>query len=127
MGDNYLEAQAQNTKKRRAKAAAAINAPRLLVRPDHVLDQFTVDCHVGYELVPGDVLFCFPSAAGDAVDVVRGHERVGAVGTFGGAESLTAEMDGAGVGRLRVISFDRVSGSAEVEPIREDQASGHER
>lgn len=126
MGDNYLEAQAKNTKKRRAKAAAAIKAPKLLIRPDQVLDNFTVDCRDGYELAAGDVLLCFPGA-GDGVDVVRGHERVGAVGPLGGAQSLSAKIDEAGVGRLRVISFDLIGGSAQVEPIREDAPYGHER
>jgi hypothetical protein len=127
VGDNYLEAQAKNTRKRRAKAAAAIKAPRLLVRPDQVLDHFTVECRDGYELLAEDLLYCYPGAGSNVIDVVRGHERVGTVGQLGGSESLAAEIEGAGVGRLRVISFDKLGGSAQVQRITEDESGGDQR
>jgi len=127
MGDNFLEAQAKNTRKRRAKAAAVINAPRLIVRPDVVVDEFTVDCREGCELTPGEELRCFRISREDAVDVARGHMNVGKVTEAGGAGALAAEIQGEGVGRLRVRSFDRLAGSAQVERVREENSNGHQR
>lgn len=120
MGDNFLEAQAQNTKKRRAKAAAVINAPKLIVRSDEVVDEFTVDCREGMELKPGEELRCFQTSCEDLLDVARGHLNVGKVTEAGGARSLVAEIQTKGVGRLRVRSFDRLAGSAQVERITEE-------
>jgi hypothetical protein len=127
MGDNFLEGQAKSTKKRRAKAAAVINAPKLIIRGDEVVDEFTVDCREGCELSPGEELLCFQNARGDTIDVARGHLNVGKVKQAGGAGSLATELQGEGVGRLRVRSFDHLAGSAQVERVREENSNGHQR
>ena len=127
MGDNFLEAQAKNTKKRRAKAVAEINTPKLIERPDEVRDRFTVECADGCELAAGETLRCFPGERADAVDVARGHQTVGQVNELGGGRALASDVQAAGVGRLRVVSFDGLAGSAQVEQVREDTSHGHQR
>ena len=126
MGDNYLEAQAKNTKKRRAKGTVKINSPTLLSRADRIFDRYTVDCFDGYEIAKGDVLICFAGPSPGVIEVVQGHQRVGEVTLLGGGESLTAEIQSDGIGHLRVTSVDLVGGSVQVEPIKEE-ADGYER
>lgn len=124
MGDNFLEAQVKNTKKRRARAAAIINSPKLIVRPDEVVDEFTVECRDGFELSPGEVLRCFPGESSSAVEVARGHLNVGEVTQSGGGRVLKSEIQAEGVGRLRICTFDQLAGSAQVECFREDTTNG---
>lgn len=115
MGDNFLEEQARNTKKRRAKGGAALRTEKLFKRADNVVDHFTVECDDGYELKPGDILFCFPSQNGRGVEVSLQHKAIGVVAEDGGATALTESITAEGVGQLRVVSFDALAGAAQVE------------
>jgi hypothetical protein len=119
MGDNVLEGQAKNTRKRRAKAAAGMQAPKLIERPDEVLDQFTIDCKEGQHLKVGEVLYCFPGTDGAPVDVVRQHENVGSVDETGGGKELRKQIEGRGAGKLRICSLDELTGTSQAEFVRE--------
>lgn len=127
MGDNYLEAQAKNTRKRRAIAAEEIESPKLFVRPDRVTERYTVDCVGGGGIDVGEELTCYPGGSDGVIDVVRGHLRVGEVGPHGGGLSLEEDINDEGVGRLRVVSIDPIGGSAEVETFKEDLFDEHRR
>lgn len=118
MGDNFLEEQAKNTKKRRARGAATIGRETLFKRPDQVTDQFTVDCHEGNDLIKGDILWCFQNADGKGVDVIQKHKTIGLVVAEGGGAELAVEIGIEGVGQLRVVSFDSLSGAAQVERVQ---------
>lgn len=118
MGDNFLEEQAKNSKRRRAKAKTEMGVPKLLTRPDEVADEFTIDCHSGQELKLGEELRCFPSVIDDTVDVARAHRQVGSVGE-GGGSVLRQFIDQSGVGRLRIRSVNPLTGTAQAEIIKE--------
>src|SRR5579863_5888979 len=106
MGDNFLEGQAKNTKKRRTKATSKMLMPKLISRPDEIVDEFTLDCLDGLTLAPGDVLRCFPGMNGAPVDVVREHRNIGSVNENGGGGALRRQIEQQGVGRLHVRSFN---------------------
>ena len=84
MGDNVLESQARNTKKRRSRRQAQLQQGELLQRGDHVIDVFTIDCSAGHGLKEGDVLHCYPGKADSPVDVIRENRQIGVVRGAGG-------------------------------------------
>lgn len=119
MGDNFLEGQAKNTKKRRARAVSQMETPKLFERPDEVVDEFTIDCRDGQTFAAGEILFCFPNSVGDSVDVARNHEHIGCVRESGGAKTLRIRIDGPGVGKLLVRSFNQLACTAQVEAVQD--------
>jgi hypothetical protein len=124
MGDNFLEGQANSTKKRRAKATAAMQAPKLITRPDEIIDEYTIDCRNGQVLTVGEILRCFPSSNGAPVDVARDHNNIGTIGQRGGGQSLRMQIEPCGVGTLRVRSFNELTSTAQVERVREEKQNG---
>lgn len=118
MGDNFLETQAGNTKKRRAKAAAKRDTPKLLNRPDAVLDEFTIDCQDSVVLRPGDTVLCLLGKNGSPVDVVFENHLLGHVG-IGGGEVLRREIEQSGAGRLQVVSHCKLTDTAKARLVKE--------
>ena len=118
MGDNFLEEQAKNSKKRRAKAKSKMETPKLFERADEITDEFTIDCREGQQLSSGDVLRCFPGDNGNPVEVARDHQNVGCVGD-GGGNVLRNYICKAGVGKLRVLNVNPLTGSAQAEFVKE--------
>lgn len=123
MGDNFLEGQAKNTKKRRARATSAMQAPKLIERSDEIIDEFTVECREGVVLQPGDILRCFPSSNDSLVDVALDHRNIGTVGEAGGVQSLHPQVKVAGMAKVRVNKFDSLAGTAQVVCV-EDKLNG---
>ena len=118
MGDNFLEDQAGKTKKRRAKAVAKRNSPKLISRPDSIADEFTIDCQGGVVLKPGDRVLCLPGQNGSPVDVVFENRLLGHVGV-GGGESLRKQIDQPGVAQLQIVSFCKLTDTAKAELVKE--------
>ena len=124
MGDNFEEGQAKNTQKRRAKARANLAKPKLLLRPDKIVDEFTVECQAGTTLHPGEELRCFPTNE-NKVNVARQHQNVGVVGATGGCAALQEIIEHSGVGRLRVERFNELTETAQVVIVRQpDKTEG---
>jgi hypothetical protein len=124
MGDNFLEGQAGNTKKRRAKSTAEMQVPKLNFRPDEMISEFTVDCRDGISLSPGEILRCFPGASGVPVDVARDHQNIGFIGDSGGGESLRSAIELSGFCKVRVSSFDALSSTAQVQCVAREHSNG---
>ncbi len=118
MGDNFLEDQAGKTRKRRARAVTKRDAPKLLVRPDAVSDEFTIDCQNGAILKPGDWLMCVPGQNGAPVDVVQENRLLGHV-AVGGGDVLRRQIEGAGVGKLQVVSHCVLTDTAKARLVQE--------
>lgn len=118
MGDNVLEGQAKNTQKRRAKAVAGMQTPKLFQRSDEVRDQYTIDYKEGQQLKPGDVLRCFPGTNGSPIDVASMHENIGSVDESGGGNQLRKQIEEAGVGNLRICSVNELTETALAEFVR---------
>ena len=118
MGDNFLEGQAGNTKKRRAKSAVKRDTPRLISRPDEVVDEFTIDCQNSVVLNPGDTVHCLPGQNGSPVDVVVENRLLGHVGV-GGGEVLRREIEQPGIGRLQIISHCTLTDTAKARLVKE--------
>lgn len=118
MGDNFLEDQAGKTKKRRAKAASKRDTPKLIERPDVVIDEFTIDCLDGVSFKPGDLVLCFPGRTVSPVDVVVENQSRGAV-NLGGGDVLRREIEGAGVGKLEITSVCDLTDTAKAKLVRE--------
>lgn len=118
MGDNFLESQAKNAKKRRARAASNMHVPKLIARPDEIVDVFTIDCCDGQILQAGEVLRCFPGANGAPVDVARAHEHVGSIG-IGGGETLRRVLAETGTMNVCIRSYDPLTATATAELKKE--------
>ena len=118
MGYNFLEAQAKYAKKRRAKAISKMQRPKLFEHPDEITDEFTIDCHDGAILERGEELRCFPGTNGAPVDVVRAYQNIGVVGE-GGGEVLRQSIEQRGTGRLRVLSFNSLTNTAQAQIVKE--------
>lgn len=118
MGDNFLEVQAGNTRKRRAKAAANRDMPKLISRPDSVSDEFTIDCRDAVLLKPGIQVLCLPGKNGLPVDVVYENSLLGHVGV-GGGEVLRREIEQAGVGRLQIVNYCSLTDTAKARLVKE--------
>lgn len=117
MGDNFLEGQAKNTKKRRDKASKLINTPTLFQRPDELIDVYTLDCLDGVSLKPGEILRCFPGSNETPVEVAQYHQNVGKISESGGGLSLQNKIKIHGVGKLIVRNFNELTSSAQVEQL----------
>lgn len=118
MGDNFLEKQAGMTKKRRAKAVAKRDVPRLINRPDSICDEFTIDFHGDGAVKAGDMLLCLPGQSGLPVDVIFENHLLGHVGV-GGGEILLRAIEQFGVGRLEVISHCTLTETAKARLVQE--------
>lgn len=118
MGDNFLESQAGMTKKRRAKAAVKRDAPKLLVRPDSVTNEFTIDCRDGIVLRPGEQVLCLPGRSGSPIDIVHENRLLGHVGV-GGGDVLRQEIAQPGVGRLQIVSHCSLTDTAKATLVME--------
>lgn len=118
MGDNFLEAQAGNTRKRRAKAEAKRDSPKLIERPDVVVDEFTIECLEGVSLRTGDVVMCFPGRNGSPVDVVVENQFKGAVNR-GGGQVLRQSIEATGIGKLHILSTCDLTETAKARLIQE--------
>lgn len=118
MGDNFLEDQAGKTKKRRAKAAVKRDTPKLLVRPDSVSVEFTIDCQNGAVLKPGDQVLCLLGRGEAPVDVVLENRLLGQIG-MGGGDVLRKEIEQPGVGRLQIISHCTLTDTAKAKLVKE--------
>jgi len=85
MGENVLESQAKNTKKRRARRAADEQQGRLFERADRVSDEFTVDRTTSTATPKvGDVLHCYIGKGKAPVDVAFENQQIGVVNEGGG-------------------------------------------
>jgi len=115
---NFLEAQAKYAKKRRAKAISKMQRPKLFERPDEITDEFTIDCRDGAILNPGEELRCFPGTNGVPVDVARAYRNIGFVGEGGGAV-LRRCIEQRGVGRLRILSFNSLTNTAQAQIVKD--------
>ena len=93
-----------------------MHTPTLLDRPDEIIDEFTIDCRDGAILKPGEELRCFPGTNGSPVDIARAHHNVGSVGE-GGGEVLRRCIEQRGAGKLRILSFNALTGTAKAEII----------
>lgn len=118
MGDNFLENQAGNTKKRRAKAVIERDTPTLLSRPDTISDEFTIDCHSNVSFKPGDIVVCLLGQNGSPVDVVIENHLLGHV-DVGGGETLRQEIERSGVGRLQILSHCTLTDTAKAKLVKE--------
>lgn len=118
MGDNFLEGQAGNTKKRRAKAAAKLAAPKLLARPDVMLDEFTIDCQNNVSAKPGDMVICVANQNGGPIDVVIENRLLGRI-ELGGGEVLRNAIEHLGVGRLEILSHCSLTDTAKARLVQE--------
>lgn len=86
MGDNILESQAKNTKKRRSRKQTDLEQGRLFIRGNDASIEFTVDCDAtDSSQKVGDVLHCFPGRGKAPVDVVHENRKIGVVDEGGGA------------------------------------------
>jgi hypothetical protein len=122
MGDSILESQAKNTKKRRQRQVAALQQPELMVRPDKVSIEYTVDPVDGSLLKPGDRLHCYAPLECISVDVVQDNRLVGAVRPDGGADVLKQSLGDVRLGVLVVRSVCSLTGIAKA--IRDIDAEG---
>ena len=95
-----------------------MHTPTLLDRPDEITDEFTIECRDGTILQPGEELRCFPGPNGASVDVARAHHNIGLVGAEGGSGVLQRCIEHRGTGRLRVLSFNALTGTARAEIVR---------
>lgn len=85
MGENILESQAKNTKKRRTRIAADRQQKELFERGDQVCEEFTVDKSTGGPAVKiGDVLLCLTGKGNAPVDVIYENKKIGIVDDGGG-------------------------------------------
>ncbi|MCA9112021.1 MAG: hypothetical protein KDA52_18860 [Planctomycetaceae bacterium] len=119
MGDNILEDQAGKTRKRRAKAAAQRDTPKLIERRDVVFDEFTIDCHEGMSFKPGELALCFLGRNGSPVDVVVENQAKGVVAVGGGDDVLRRKIERVGVGKVRITSFCDLTDTAKAVLLRE--------
>lgn len=93
-----------------------MQTPKLFERPNEIMDEFTIDCRDGETLKPGEELRCFPGTNGVPVEVARAHQNVGSIREGGGAV-LRGYIEQRGVGKLCVLSFNALTGTAQAEMI----------
>jgi hypothetical protein len=120
MGDNILESQAQNTKKRRQRQRAALKQPELIVRLEEISIEYTVEPVGGSALKPGDRIHCYVRDDGVSIDVVQDNHLVGVVPHDGGADVLRHSLGDVRLGVLIVRSICELTGTAKA--VRDDEA-----
>jgi hypothetical protein len=114
MGDNVLESQAQNTRKRRQRHRESQSQGQLFVRPEVVAVEYTVECTDGNSIASGDRVNCYVAPDGVQVDVVKETRRVGIVSRSGGAELLRRSLDTSGIASAVVRKACELSGTATI-------------
>jgi hypothetical protein len=114
MGDNVLESQAQNTRKRRQRHRDRQLQGELVVRPEVIAVEYTVECNDGNAIAHGDQVDCYACADGERVDVVKENRRVGVITRSGGADLLQASVGVSGIGRAVVLKVCELSGTATI-------------
>jgi hypothetical protein len=115
MGDFAKKKQAENFKKARDKAVEAAKQQFLVDRPTTTAVTFTITPAPGQQLVPNEALILLPQ--GDAVAVLRGHERVGQLN--GEAANVAQQAMGAAGSpdavKVKVIGVAELSGVAQAQ------------
>jgi hypothetical protein len=120
MGDNLLEGQVNNSRKRRDRAMVEMQLPSLLARPDGVLRRvFTVKPVGGVALIEGEVLLAIHNGDDLQVDVIRDYSQIGVI-EGEGAKVLGEALADIGAARLRIGRILGLSGFGEAEIVKED-------
>jgi hypothetical protein len=122
MGDNILESQATNTKKRRERQQAQLQQDELFARPDEISTEYTVDCSRFPEMKIGDTVHCYIGKDGVTVDVLKENRRVGTVGSDGGLDSLRSSLGQAAIGVFVVQTLCDITETAKIMAKKEDEA-----
>jgi len=118
MGDNLLEGQVKNSRKRRDRAMTEMQLPSLLIRPELVRQVFTVKPVDGAVFEEGEVLLAVRTGGGAHIDVTRDYDRIGVV-EGEGARVLTQSLMDIGVARLRIGEVLGLSGAGKAEIVKE--------
>ena len=118
MGDNLLEGQVKNSRKRRDRAMAEMQSPSLLYRPELVRQIFTVKPVDGAFLEEGEVLLAVRTGGGASIDVTRDYDRIGVV-EGEGARVLEKALIDTGVARLKISEVLSLSGAGRAEIVME--------
>lgn len=119
MGDNVLEGQVTNSRKRRDRAMAGMQLPSLLTRPETVRRFFTVKPVDGVTLQVGEALFAIRTDGDLSIDVTRDYRRVGTVAGEGAQVLGRALAETNGITKVIVREVLDLSGFGKVE-ITED-------
>jgi hypothetical protein len=114
MGDNVLESQAEHTKKRRERQRVRQLQTELIVRPEVISVEYTVDCSQGDELKAGDHVHCYAGELGAPIEVVKENHLVGVVQQGGGADLLRESLGSRGIGQFVVHSVCSLTATAKV-------------
>jgi hypothetical protein len=114
MGENVLESQAQNTRKRRQRHKAGQLQGELFARPDVVAVEYTVECADEPGIADGDQVVCYVVPDATRVDVLKENRRVGVVNPAGGADLLRRSLAPVGIASAVVCKACKLSGTATI-------------
>ncbi|MEN6407179.1 MAG: hypothetical protein ABFC77_11990 [Thermoguttaceae bacterium] len=118
MGDNLLEGQVKNSRKRRDRAMTEMQLPSLLYRPELVRQVFTVKPVDGALFEEGEVLLAVRTGDGASIDVTRDYDRIGVI-EGEAARVLGKALIDTGVARLRIGEVLSLSGAGKAEIVME--------
>jgi hypothetical protein len=119
MGDNVLEGQVNNARKRRDRAMAEMQLPPLFSRPEIVRQVFTVKPAEGITLQAGETLLAVRIDGQLDIGITRDYSRIGTIGGDGAKVLGQALADTSGVATLVVREVLGLSGLGKAEVVKE--------
>jgi hypothetical protein len=120
MGENYLEEQARNAKKRRDRSRENLEHPRLFERPDIVEMIYEGVPSQGEQFREDETLRAVPSANGGHIDILRINKQVGII-EGDGARKLQSELskpENGGIVPVKVTKVSPLSGGADLRIVQ---------
>jgi hypothetical protein len=112
MGDNLLEGQVKNSRKRRDRAMTEMQLPSLLYRPELVRQVFTVKPVGDEEFREGEILLAVPTDDEPRIGVIREYNRIGIIDGEG-AIVLGQALADTGVAKLKIEKVLTLSGQGQ--------------
>ena len=119
MGDNFLEGQTKNARKRRDRAMAEVQHPTLLDRPEIVRTVYTVRPVDGEQLEGGETLLVVRTGVNQHLDVLRGYLKVGTIDGDAAKALGEALSQTSGAAKIRISRVSSLSGIGQAEIRKE--------
>ncbi len=119
MGDNVLEGQVNNSRKRRDRTMAEMQVPPLFTRPEIVRQVFTLKPVEGATFQEGEVVLAVRTSGDGSIDVTRDYRRIGTVDGDGAKVLGQALAETTGVAKLVVREVLGISGLGKAEIVKE--------
>lgn len=118
MGDNFLEGQVKNSRKRRDRAMVEMQLPSLFKRPENVRQVFPVRPADGVALQEGEELLAVRTGGDTRIDVARDYRQVGFV-EGEAAKALAEALELTGAAKLRIGKVSPLSGFGQAEIVKD--------